>query len=61
MFQLSPATGGGYTWNILYSFTGGSDGANPYGGLQIDTAGNLYGTTANGGASGKGVVFKLAP
>jgi uncharacterized repeat protein (TIGR03803 family) len=44
---------------VLHSFTGG-DGANPYyGALIMDTAGNLYGTTLSGGASGGGTVFKL--
>jgi len=45
---------------ILYSFTGGQDGATPFAGLLLDPAGNLYGTTYAGGSSaGKGVVFKL--
>jgi uncharacterized repeat protein (TIGR03803 family) len=52
---------------ILHSFTGGSDGAAPYGGLIMDQAGNLYGTTYVGGdlnctlqgEQGCGVVFKL--
>ena len=44
--------------NALYTFTNGSDGANPAGGLVRDSAGNLYGTTKLGGA-GYGVVFKL--
>jgi len=47
------------THTVLYSFKGGSDGANPYVGVIRDAAGNLYGTTANGGASGLGTVFKL--
>ena len=46
---------------ILYSFTGGTDGGDPlYGDLCFDQAGNIYGTTAGGGSSGAGVVFKLA-
>ena len=44
---------------VLYSFTGGSDGAYPYGSIISDSAGNLYGTTNGGGASNAGVVFKL--
>jgi uncharacterized repeat protein (TIGR03803 family) len=44
---------------VLHSFTG-SDGANPQAGLIADSAGNLYGTTEFGGASGNGVVFKLS-
>jgi uncharacterized repeat protein (TIGR03803 family) len=47
------------TETVLYSFTGGADGATPYAGLIPDTAGNLYGTTYSGGAHGKGVVFEL--
>jgi uncharacterized repeat protein (TIGR03803 family) len=46
---------------VLYSFTGGADGSEPFAGLVRDAAGNLYGTTASGGTSpfGNGVVFKL--
>jgi uncharacterized repeat protein (TIGR03803 family) len=57
VFELDPS--GHYT--LLYSFTGGADGANPYAGLMRDSAGNLYGTTYQGGASGHGVVYKLNP
>src|ERR1051326_1758797 len=53
---------------VLYSFTGGKDGANPVGGLVRDAAGNLYGTTEFGGrfaacpfSGGCGVVFGLSP
>jgi uncharacterized repeat protein (TIGR03803 family) len=44
---------------VLYSFTGGADGAYPVAGVIRDSAGNLYGTTYGGGASGAGVVFKV--
>jgi uncharacterized repeat protein (TIGR03803 family) len=46
------------TFNVIYNFTGASDGASPYAGLTIDRTGNLYGTTLSGGA-GYGTVFKL--
>ena len=46
---------------VLYSFTGGADGAAPSAGLIQDSAGNFYGTTSNGGSAGVGVVFKLDP
>ncbi|HEV2379785.1 MAG TPA: choice-of-anchor tandem repeat GloVer-containing protein [Terriglobia bacterium] len=59
IFKLSP----GGVESVLYNFgsqTSG-DGNNPIGTLVRDSAGNLYGTTENGGAFGFGTVFKLAP
>ena len=44
---------------VLYTFTGGADGADPLAGVILDSAGNLYGTTYQGGAANAGVVFKL--
>ncbi|HVN07199.1 MAG TPA: choice-of-anchor tandem repeat GloVer-containing protein, partial [Bryobacteraceae bacterium] len=44
---------------VLYGFTGGSDGQYPESGVVGDSAGNLYGTTYGGGASGSGLVYKL--
>ncbi|MDB6146437.1 MAG: hypothetical protein JWO45_101, partial [Spartobacteria bacterium] len=58
VFKL--AQGGALT--TLYTFTNdGTDGANPYAGLILDKAGNLYGTTYGGGAGARGTVFKIAP
>jgi uncharacterized repeat protein (TIGR03803 family) len=37
------------------------DGSNPYAGLIVDAAGNLYGTTQYGGAHNVGTVFELTP
>ncbi len=60
VFELSPASGGGWTVTVLYNFFG-SDGALPAGGVIRDGAGNLYGTTQFGGApNNAGTVFKLA-
>ena len=62
VFELSPATGGGYTESVIYSFQGGADGAGPGNGVIFDAAGNLYGTTFGGGVhNGTGTVFELTP
>ncbi|HXM21088.1 MAG TPA: choice-of-anchor tandem repeat GloVer-containing protein [Terriglobales bacterium] len=61
VFKLTPVSGGKWKESTLYSFTGGKDGGNPYGGLIFDVVGNLYGTTGSGGVGGYGTVFKLAP
>lgn len=44
---------------VLYSFTGGADGASPYAGVIQDSGGNIYGTTYQGGAFGYGAVFEI--
>jgi uncharacterized repeat protein (TIGR03803 family) len=44
VFELTPNGNGGWTESVLYSFTGGADGANPQAGLIFDQSGNLYGT-----------------
>lgn len=57
VFRISP-TG---TEKILHAFAGNpSDGSNPAGGMVMDTAGNLYGTTLYGGSFGQyGIVYKI--
>jgi len=44
---------------VLYSFPGPADGSVPYAGVTADSAGNLYGTTYNGGPANAGVVYEL--
>jgi uncharacterized repeat protein (TIGR03803 family) len=62
VFELTnPGAPTGWTESILYNFSGGSDGSQPFGGLIFDSAGNLYGTTSQGGASNAGTVYKLTP
>jgi hypothetical protein len=74
VYQLKPPAqkGGAWTETVLYIFKGHAqnDGATPEGGLVIDEAGNLYGTTGYGGsgpclllggAAGCGTVYELSP
>ncbi|HEY3638530.1 MAG TPA: choice-of-anchor tandem repeat GloVer-containing protein [Rhizomicrobium sp.] len=69
MMSVSGAASG-YTEKTLYSFCSVKkchDGSQPFGGLVMDRAGNLYGTTlhggpyAVGGSLGDGVVYEFAP
>jgi uncharacterized repeat protein (TIGR03803 family) len=48
VFELSPSASG-WTETVLHDFAWGSDGAEPYNGVILDDAGNLYGTTGRGG------------
>jgi uncharacterized repeat protein (TIGR03803 family) len=48
VFQLSPS-GNSWIHTVLYSFTGGPDGGEPYKGVTLDAEGNLYGTAVTGG------------
>jgi uncharacterized repeat protein (TIGR03803 family) len=57
---VGAAGGHAQTEIVLHSFGGGLDGAEPYGSLVFDAAGNLYGTTWENGEYGYGSVFKLA-
>jgi hypothetical protein len=47
-------------YKVLHRFTG-PDGSHPFGGLVFDAAGNLYGTTKDGGSLSAGTAFKLTP
>lgn len=57
VFEVAPDG----TETTLYSFAGGSDGADPNAALIADASGNFYGTTNGGGTPGYGTVFELAP
>ena len=67
VFKLTPVGGGQWQQSVLFSFDCFEQGKNPYGGVTLDTAGNLYGTTVAGGSGGFctgdgcGVVYKLSP
>jgi len=66
VFELA-STSAGWVESVLYSFTSGADGGQPYGGVTLDGAGNIYGTTVVGGSyagcpeDGCGVVWRLQP
>ena len=68
VFELSPGASGAWTESILHDFQqDGADGILPVAGLVLDSAGNLYGTTIDGGTGlcssggypGCGTVFEL--
>ena len=68
VFELSPNSNETWSEKVLYSFCSASgsfcpDGANPVGGVVVDSAGDLYGTTFFGGGNGVefGIVFELSP
>jgi uncharacterized repeat protein (TIGR03803 family) len=65
VFELTPnASRTSWTETVLYSFCAQAncaDGAEPFAGVTMDAAGNLYGTTFKGGASDMGAVFELTP
>jgi uncharacterized repeat protein (TIGR03803 family) len=70
VFKLSPpkTKGGKWTEKVLYGFASGTDGANPNGGLVLDSKDDIYGTTFGGGnesvpcgTGGCGTVFELKP
>jgi len=50
-------------WNqvVFHSFIGPADGADPFSTLVFDAAGNLYGTAAEGGSHGDGVIYQITP
>src|SRR5450755_1870304 len=58
VFKLTPNLDGTWTEHLLHIFACGKDGSRPNGVIS-DAAGNLYGTTFDGGAYGYGTVFKL--
>jgi uncharacterized repeat protein (TIGR03803 family) len=60
-FVITAPVSAASQYQVLYTFTGGKDGAISWAGLTFDAAGSLYGTTIAGGAYGYGSVFKLAP
>ncbi|HWW15026.1 MAG TPA: choice-of-anchor tandem repeat GloVer-containing protein [Candidatus Dormibacteraeota bacterium] len=68
VFELTPNAGGSWTETVIHNFGNGTDGVFPISGsLIFDAAGNLYGTTSQGGLydygifDGGGILFELTP
>jgi len=60
VYELTQS-GGGWQEKVLYTFSGLADGAQPFGGLILNTVGNFYGTAQLGGSNGFGTVYQLTP
>jgi len=67
-FELIPQSNGSWSEKVLHAFRSYPDGANPWGGLIFDSAGNLYGSTSDGGKDlcsygglGCGTIYELSP
>jgi hypothetical protein len=61
VFELSPASGGTFTVKVLHAFSSSNDGTKSHSGVVFDSAGNIYGSTADGGLYNKGTVYELTP
>lgn len=65
VYKLSPASEGGWTETLIYSFNGSGsskDGIAPESGVVFDAKGNLFGTTYNGGTyNSEGTIYELIP
>ena len=60
VFELARQRGG-YAFRTLHTFEDAVDGSDPLAGLVLDSAGDLLGTAATGGASNAGTIFELFP
>jgi uncharacterized repeat protein (TIGR03803 family) len=60
VFELTNS-GGVWTKTIVHAFTDTPDGHGPMAGVTFDAAGNMFGTTSNGGNSGTGVLYEISP
>jgi uncharacterized repeat protein (TIGR03803 family) len=61
VFELTKGSDGKWGESVLQGFGTGAEGEYPYGGLILDTHGNLYGTASQGGSGSGGTVFELTP
>lgn len=63
VFEMSPKANGTWSYNVIYEFTGGSDGLHPSTQLVFDGVGNLYGATFGPSQTNAsyGTVYELSP
>lgn len=61
VYELALQSDGTWKYQVLHTFVGGTDGANPFAGVIVDHHGNVYGTTSIGGAANCGIAFALVP
>lgn len=62
VFKLTPSGGGTWSEQVLWNFTAGLDGSEPFKAVTLGPAGHIYGTTTyNGGTAGNGTAFELLP
>jgi hypothetical protein len=61
VYELTPLQSGGWAESVIYAFRFGTDGFHPWGGVILDRAGDVFGTTQYGGAHLNGTVFELTP
>ncbi len=62
IFRLKPTAKGQWSERILHRFNSPTtDGSEPYGGVVLDSAGDIFGTTTYGGSGGQGTLFEVKP
>src|SRR5260370_8748679 len=61
IYKIHQEANGTWTFRVIHTFTGGSDGGSGSAGRMILRHGHLYGAATTGGAYGGGVVFELTP
>jgi len=61
VYELSPQPNGSWTETILHVFGGSGDAGTPFGGITLDSHGNLFGAVTSGGTNGVGAIYELSP
>ena len=66
VYELSPGSGGQFSFDVIYTFCPGENcsnqgGGEPLAGIILDAQGNIYGANAAGGLHSEGAVYELSP